>query len=243
MPWTALLPAWLVIVGCYSPDLSPGRFRCTISTECPDGQVCTAGRCADPTADLAAPSDAAQPPVDQARPQDQAQPDLATGPMTVAGCAQQGYALSEQVFACPGAFTAGQARTLCKAGHHLCGDVTADGNRLSAARVCPAGFYALSTVAFAGRVTGGGPPRNLLSCKQMPAELKPALAGCSQETGATVFQAAETDCNGFSLPAIIRSAVICAEQAGGPWTCTDTLDSATHRPGDATQGGVLCCKD
>lgn len=68
-------------------------------------------------------------------------------------------------------------------------------------------------------------------------------AGCSQETGATVFQAAETDCNGFSLPAIIRSAVICAEQAGGPWTCTDTLDSATHRPGDATQGGVLCCKD
>ena len=31
--------------GCYNPDLTPGRFLCGPNGECPDNQVCRAGRC------------------------------------------------------------------------------------------------------------------------------------------------------------------------------------------------------
>lgn len=249
--WAAL---WVFgAAGCYNPDLGPGRFACAQSTECPEGQVCVLGRCAlagsGPTD---ASIDAVEPRRDLGRPADMAtpqpMPDLANpSPTPVAGCAQAGYALSNDVFACPGAFEPGpsKARALCKAGFHLCGDVTADGARLSGARACPAGFYALSTVAYAGRVTGGGPPRNVLSC-QPSNDLKPALAGCGTESAAVIAQADDARCNGSAFPAIIRSSLVCEAQAkdgSASWTCQDLLESATHKPRDATLGGVLCCRD
>lgn len=232
--WTTLCAA-----GCYNPDLAPGRFQCTHSPECPEGQFCSSGHCA-----LRESGDADLRPEDITSP---SPPDMAGDPMTVAGCAQKGYALSSDVFACPGAFEAGAglAKALCKGGYHLCGDTGADGGKLSNVRACPAGFYAMSTVGYFGRVTGGGPPRNVMSC-QMGNGLKPALVGCGTEAGSVIAQADEARCFGFAFPAIIRSGLVCDAQAkdgAASWTCQAGLESAVHKPRDPNQGGVLCCKD
>lgn len=103
------------LLGCFSPDYGAIPIKCDADNPCPQGMVCGQGVCQSvPTSDAGG-ADAAA--------------DMSKAP--TAGCASgNGAALAGNVSACPGAFSAGQARALCASGWHVC--TAATGINLSA---------------------------------------------------------------------------------------------------------------
>ncbi len=103
-----ILPSALFL-GCFSPDYSAIPIKCDADNPCPQGQSCGQGVCLSgaPT-DGGTSADAAS--------------DLS---IPTNGCADgKGKSTGTKVYACPGTFGMGQARSLCSFGWHVCSDVT-----------------------------------------------------------------------------------------------------------------------
>ena len=94
-----------LLAACFQPSDGTTPIRCDAQNSCPEGQSCQAGLCAavmdlgDTTADMAA--------------------------VASVGCANpaNGQKLTDRVWACPGAFGLGQARSLCSSGWAICTDL------------------------------------------------------------------------------------------------------------------------
>lgn len=115
--WSRLRLAFpLVLAACVRPDENLIKIICGDGQPpCPEGKSCVAGFCAG-AVDAAVTDDAA---TDASMTTDQASsmPDL----RPVQGCASgTGVALGAMASACPGAFSAGQARQRCATGWSLC---------------------------------------------------------------------------------------------------------------------------
>jgi len=102
----SLAGACLLFVACFRVDSASIPVRCDADNPCPDGLRCgEAGICISAS------------PQDMATPADQA--------LASVGCVTGGQKLSDRVWACPGTFGMGAARSLCTQGWSVCND-TAD---------------------------------------------------------------------------------------------------------------------
>lgn len=95
-----------LLAGCFQPADTRVPIRCDADNPCPAQQTCIAGLCSfAQLQDLSASSDMTG-------------PDMA---ISSVGCASGGGTkIGTQMWACPGAFSMGQARSLCATGWSVC---------------------------------------------------------------------------------------------------------------------------
>lgn len=214
-------PIFFVLVGaCYSPSLSGVSYTCDERNPyCPDGLVCTSGRCQEPG-------------VDNVDGGSMSQPD---GLMPAAGCRSGvGYTVGT-AFACPGAFNNNKmdaipaASQLCADTYQICNKSA--GIDLAQCKTLP-GFFAAQVQAHRdstdnvdpNNITCGGPKGNQLQL----------FVGCGRTTQNIVFNlSANQMCEAFG------QVLDCSKE--NEWDCNNApnLDGVTQRN---SRDGVLCCK-
>jgi hypothetical protein len=204
-----MIPPCVLFLGCFSPDYSAIPIKCDADNPCPQGQSCGQGVCqAANTVDGATLSDAAS--------------DLN---VPSNGCANgTGTATGNKAYACPGAFSSGQARSLCSFGWHVCNDATSIN-----AVTCNAlpGF-------FVAEVLGSrlNPPQNP-SCSPTSV-LNRLLFGCGFSASYTAYYAA--GCSGFNR--FIEWKTDGSTNQYWDLSAGHSIDKAINH---VATDGVLCC--
>lgn len=189
-----------LLAACFQPADGKVPIRCDADNPCPDGQVCTAGLCAV-----------------------EAPPDLAITDMaTIAsvGCAaSNGVKIGDQMWGCPGAFSIGQARSLCAKGWAVCTSLTSVDKTSCYAR----------TAVFVADVPAYYPiPLGPIMCSTTTTPDR-QFAACG--TNGTA-EYPSSSCSGFARFAVHGI-------AGFDFSNGHSLDKAI---GNTASNGVLCCR-
>lgn len=209
------------LASCYSPNLTGVSYTCDeLNPYCPDGLVCTSGRC--------------QPPgVDNVDAGSSKQPD---GLMAAVGCRSGiGYTVGATAYACPGVFNSDRtdsipaASQLCADMYQICAKST--GIDLAQCRTLP-GFFAAQVQAHRDATTNVDPQQ--ITCGMPGRNQAQLFVGCGRTTQNIVFNLTGPQmCEGFG------QALDCTNETA--WDCNNglNLDAATQRN---ASDGVLCCK-
>lgn len=231
-PWLRSLLPFLLLAGCYNPDLITARFRCTATADCPADQQCLAGRCEPAGVDLSegGGSDSGPPPEDLRTSDLRAVVDMATPDMTPPPCSGEAVRYSNNVYGCRGSFAAGKAGDLCGAAFRLC--TAADAATLDAlGGACDSdnGFFVADIAA---NVKTMDPMRNTVACGASGGPMTDTvLLGCGKGRDGKAA--------GMSQCANLIYFVVCRSSATS-FSCTSGL-SDTSYPGNGG-GGALCCR-
>lgn len=222
--------AALVLLGCYSPNLSGVRFNCTGDgqpDDCPSGYTCVQSLCLLPgETPGGSTSDGGVTP----------QPDGGGMPPAKAvGCASMtGYDVAKDsagapAFACPGTFSgtaSSNAYTLCAGGYTICGNAnTIDLAKCNGTAV--QGFYIARVL---------GEHKSTVSCGTQSGLTEDYWAGCGNTSKIQPINIPQP-CSGFSLG---RD---CDNGGGSSFNC----HGDDERPIEGITStdpvhGVLCCK-
>lgn len=187
-------------IGCFTPSDGSIPIRCDEANPCPSDRACVGGLCAAPL-DLAVAA------------------DLAT--VASVGCASSTNAqkLSDRMWACPGAFNMGGARSLCAQGWSVCKDI-ADVNPM----FCEKSVHPF----FIADVPAYRPGTNPLICAQTTIYQR-MFGGCG-DVSSVAFS---STCTAFPTFAV--------DQFGGYdfRQGAHTIDAAVNT---SPASGVLCCR-
>jgi hypothetical protein len=181
---------WVLAIsswGCFNPSLQPGGFSCGAA----DGPaICPEGMSC--RAGRCWPAEAAR------------------------ACTNGGAVVGKEVYACRGAFSAGEAGKLCARDYRPC-----ESGAALTSLTCDVGFYA-ANATFCLPSDGGQPG----GCDA------PALLGCGQRKGLVPLE---------SRPLGFPAALSCDEPVSG-WRCGPGGLNTVEYERDQGPGGVLCCK-
>lgn len=197
----SLASACLLFVACFRVDSASIPVRCDADNPCPDGLRCgEVGICISAA------------PQDMATPADQA--------LASVGCVTGGQKLSDRVWACPGTFGIGAARSLCTQGWSVCKD-TAD---------LDPNYCASIASFFIGDLPAYKLADKPLDCASTTIYQR-LFGGCGQ-------------CNSFPCATIPSSCTkfqnLAVDQSGGfDFGMGHSLDKAINKNPAA---GVLCCR-